>query len=264
MEQRQPKLFCALDDIDQIRLLNQSINEAYVLKGKKPESEQVLNAVEKLRIMLKKYMPSVSIRAISEGIEKGVMGMFGNSYDLGCATLFSYIKTESSNEYRERDIDRPQQGRDDTELDTINLLDVISSRMQNGLPLYFDPSREYFYLVMRKMIPSGSYLNNIDRAKDKIIAERIAEGMIKNMKEDLKVDGSVNTLAMEITVTDWLSFNPKPSDILLELADEPSYKAFRMQERSGMSKSIVRSSMATTLTSSSDMAKLVKTHSERF
>ena len=210
------------------QFIEKEMRNAYYLKSRSVP-DNLGQMATTLKDMLLKYMPRVTTRDVGEGIEKFIL--HEQTAAISVDMLFKAVKQRHQPPYEARSFDTEGYCRPDTEADCRTLLDTLAARIANGQTVYFDPRREYGYLVMRGQLGAGSYLDFIGDAKLDINNRRTDDGV---RRIDWAVVGKTNELdavAMELAVTDWLrkcnDSSIAPSSILAPLANDGQWRQFR-------------------------------------
>lgn len=119
----------------------------------------------------------------------------------------------------------------DTEQDTISLLDTCAEYLAEGKAVYFNPRREFAYLVLRGQLYLDSHEAFIQAAKDSLNKDRVRDH--RNTLSEWK-GGDFDDLTarcQDLCVRQWLlschQAGLKPSDILRDKMDERSYQQLR-------------------------------------
>jgi hypothetical protein len=208
--------------------IEREVKNAYYLKSR-AIPDNLGQMVDTLKAMLLKYMPHVTTRNISDGIEHFIL--HETTAALSVDMLFKAVKSKHTPPYEPRDSDIDGYRRPDLEGDTISLLDTLAAALANGRKAFFNPRREYAYLVMRGQLNPNACDKFTDKAKILINEERINDGY---RRIDWNIVGQTNDLtatAKGLAVEDWLrSCNTRgvaPSAILAPLANEAQYAELR-------------------------------------
>lgn len=203
-----------MQQFEATQFIEKEVRNAYYLKSR-AIPDNLGQMVTTLKAMLLKYMPHVTTRNISEGIEHFIL--HETTAALSVDMLFKAVKSKHTPPYEPRDSDIEGYRRPDLEGDTISLLDTLAAALANGRKTYFNPRREYAYLVMRHQLDITACDNFIKAAKLAINEQRISD---------------LTATAKGLAVEDWLrSCNTSgvaPSAILAPLANEEQYAQLRL------------------------------------
>ena len=226
--------FKNLSGYNQKNLLLQCMRQGYTIKNRK-DPDNIDSMASYLREMLLKYMPHVTEAAIKEGIEHFLL--HNDTTTLSVDVFFKAIKSKYIEPYQQRDMDRDEYTRPDTESDTIRLLDVLAENMAAGRNVYADWPRDYAYLILRKQFQWDAYEAELENAKAAINAERTKE-MKRSIVDWIGQEShSLFPMAKQLAVKTWLrgitARGLKPSDILTPLIDDTEYSQFRYQLKYG-------------------------------
>lgn len=210
------------------QFIEKEMRNAYYLKSR-AVPDNLGQMVTTLKDMLLKYMPHVTTRDVSEGIEKFIL--HEQTAALSVDMLFKAVKQRHQPPYEARSFDTEGYCRQDTEADCRTLLDTLAARTANGQVCYFDPRREYGYLVMRGQLEAGAMLGFVGQAKLAINMQRTNDGIRRIDWSRVGKTNELDSVAMELAVTDWLqkcnASNVAPSSILAPLANEDQWRNFR-------------------------------------
>lgn len=217
-----------MQQFEATQFIEKEVRNAYYLKSR-AIPDNLGQMVTTLKAVLLKYMPHVTTRNISEGIEHFIL--HETTAALSVDMLFKAVKSKHTPPYEPRDSDIEGYRRSDLEGDTISLLDTLAAALANGRKAFFNPRREYAYLVMRGQLNPNACDKFTDKAKLLINEERINDGY---RRIDWNIVGQTNDLtatAKGLAVEDWLqSCNTRgvaPSAILAPLGNEAQYAQFR-------------------------------------
>lgn len=217
-----------MQQFEATQFIEKEVRNAYYLKSR-AIPDNLGQMVATLKAMLLKYMPHVTTRNISEGIEHFIL--HETTAALSVDMLFKAVKSKHTPPYEPRDSDIEGCRRPDLEGDTISLLDTLAAALANGRKTYFNPRREYAYLVMRHQLDITACDNFIKAAKLAINEQRISDGY---RRIDWNIVGQTSDLtatAKGLAVEDWLrSCNTRgvaPSAILAPLVNEAQYAQLR-------------------------------------
>lgn len=217
-----------MQQFEATQFIEKEVRNAYYLKSR-AIPDNLGQMVATLKAMLLKYMPHVTTRNISEGIEHFIL--HETTAALSVDMLFKAVKSKHTPPYEPRYSDIDGYRRPDLEGDTISLLDTLAAALANGRKAFFNPRREYAYLVMRGQLNQNACDKFTDKAKLLINEERINDGC---RRIDWNIVGQTNDLtstAKGLAVEDWLqSCNTRgvaPSAILAPLTNEAQYAQLR-------------------------------------
>lgn len=209
--------------------IEREVKNAYYLKSR-AIPDNLGQMVDTLKTMLLKYMPHVTTRNISEGIEHFIL--HETTAALSVDMLFKAVKSKQTPSYEPRDSDIEGYRRPDLEGDTISLLDTLAEQIANNRQPYANWRREYTYLVIRGQIAWDAFEAELDKARQIIDTDRVNDyrrpltEFIGQDKDDL------HGMAKKLAVEDWLrSCNTRgvaPSAILAPLANEAQYAQLRL------------------------------------
>lgn len=210
------------------QFIEKEMRNAFYLKSR-AVPDNLGQMVTTFKEMLMKYMPHVTTRDVSEGIESFIL--HEQTAALSVDMLFKAVKKRYTPPYEARSFDVEGYCRPDTEADTRILLDTLSAKIANGKAVYFDNRREYGYLVMRGQLDKDAYRHFLAEAKSIINNQRIKNGSGRIDWSIVGQTGELDSVSMGIAVTNWLkgcnTSNVAPSSILAPLADEVQYCRFR-------------------------------------
>lgn len=239
--------------------LTQIVQQAYHRKARQLPSN-LPEIVDTLKGDLLKFMPAVPIETIDEAILFEVL--HDEKTPLSPSFLFQAVHKHYLPQHTQRDMDKddlyhwkdylafletqglgnsPQADacrwwiykitNGDTEKDTLSLLDTCAEYLAEGKAVYFNPRREFAYLVLRGQLYLDSHEAFIQAAKDSLNQDRVRDH--RNTLSEWK-GGDFDDLearCQDLCVRQWLlsrhTAGLKPSDILTQLAEETSYQEFR-------------------------------------
>lgn len=224
--------FCRLQGYDQKMLLLDVMKNGFYLKSRQiPDNIDAMASTLKADIV--KYMPKVTERQIRDGVEYYIL--HDSNTALSVAEFYKAIRSKYVPPYEQRDCDRDQYTRPDTENDTITLLDMIADRIKEGKQAWCQWKREYAYLVMRKQIAWDAFEHEIENAKTQINMERMKELERPLVDFEGSDKFSLVSRAKQLVVRRWLSAcndrGVRPSAILAPLVDEMQYSTFRIETK---------------------------------
>ena len=239
--------------------LTQIVQQAYHRKSRQLPSN-LPEIVDTLKGDLLKFMPAVPIETIDEAIVFEVL--HDEKTPFSPSFLFQAVHKHYLPPHTQRDMDKddlyhwkdylafletrhlensPQADacrwwiykieNGDTEKDTISLLDICAEYLAQGKPVYFNPRREFAYLVLRGQLFLDSHEAFIQAAKDSLNQDRVRDH--RNTLSEWK-GGDFDDLTarcQDLCVRQWLlschQAGLKPSDILRDKMDERSYQQLR-------------------------------------
>lgn len=217
-----------LPGFEQTNRLTQMVQQAYFRRSRQLPAN-IAEMVECLKGDILKHIGGIPVGTLDDAITTSTLD---NDAPLSVAFFFAaakkawYQPKTNTHQWDEEGYRRP-----DLEGDTISLLDTLAAALANGHKTYFNPRREYAYLVMRHQLDITACDNFIKAAKLAINEQRISDGY---RRIDWNIVGQTSDLtatAKGLAVEDWLrSCNTRgvaPSAILAPLANEAQYAQLR-------------------------------------
>lgn len=239
--------------------LTQIVQQAYHRKARQLPSN-LHEIVDTLKGDLLKFIPAVPIETIDEAIVFEVL--HDEKTPFSPSFLFQAVHKHYLPPHTQRDMDKddlyhwkdylqyletqglgnsPQADAcrwwiykittGDTEKDTLSLLDTCAQYLAEGKDVYFNPRREFAYLVLRGQLYLDSHEAFIQAAKDSLNQDRVRDH--KNTISEWK-GGDFDDLearCQDLCVRQWLlschQAGLKPSEILRDKMDERSYQQLR-------------------------------------
>lgn len=239
--------------------LTQIVQQAYHRKSRQLPSN-LPEIVDTLKGDLLKFMPAVPIETIDEAILFEVL--HDEKTPFSPSFLFQAVHKHYLPPHTQRDMDKddlyhwkdyleflksrglensPQADacrwwiykieNGDTEKDTLSLLDTCAEYLAEGKAVYFNPRREFAYLVLRGQLYLDSHEAFIQAAKDSLNQDRVRDH--RNTLSEWKGDDfdDLTARCQDLCVRQWLlschQAGLKPSDILRDKMDERSYQQLR-------------------------------------
>lgn len=220
--------FNQLPSFEQTNRLTQMVQQAYFRRSRQLPAN-LADMVSVLKGDLLKYLGGIPADKLDLAITTATLD---NDQPLSVAFFFAAAKKawfEPKTNAHQWDSDGFC--RSDLEGDTISLLDTLAGLLRQGKKLFFNPNREFAYLVMRHQLDTSAAERYIDAAKLSINKERTDDGQ---HRIDWSIVGRTADLvsrARQLAVEDWLrscnTMGIAPSAILSPLANETEYSIFR-------------------------------------
>ena len=227
----EPKVpFSHLASSEQTIRLTQMVQQAYFRRSRQLPAN-LSDMVACLKGDILKHIPDIPVDTLDMAITTGTLD---NEAPLSVAFFFSEAKKRwYQPKVNVHQWDEDQDRRPDFEKDTIDLLDILTSTLEAGRKLYFNPRREYAYLVMRGQLSKEADKHFKNQALAIVNEERFMQHQAKIVPVIGKEYPDITATARGLAVTDWLQScitrGTKPSKILVPLINEKQYREFRLK-----------------------------------
>lgn len=222
------RAFDSLTGFEQITALTEAVKNAYYLKNREIPANMG-NIVELLRKQILKRVPKIGARMIHENIESYIMNETTGAISADILFKAACRGYDMPKGQRSFDVDLPV--RPDTEQDTILLLDTIADTVSEGRKPYANWHREYIYLVHKGCLDLNSCERHMDKAYSMLREYNASTGRRGVDYDAPQTIGDVTWRAEALAVIDWISAigeqGKRPSDVLLPIADEQTYRRLR-------------------------------------